>query len=368
MMVTWWWIVGGMAGASGLTAWAAHRYWQGRLALVRRDAEADRDKLRAKIYAWEEFAQAADKLMPVLVEQVKAVIAHTEQAAMDLIGRFQGIAARASQQASEAGRLYEEKDSRVETFMTDSDRMLGEFMEGVSTSSRITKEVTASMAQASSSVQAISGMLAEIEFIADQTSLLALNAAIEAARAGDQGRGFAVVAEEVGRLAKRSAEAATRVRRLVEAVQQSVAQAAAQVAGFASVDLQSIQTAKAHVDELTRLMVRRNQALSSGMVEEKSRAEGLAADVSHIVVSMQFQDMTRQRLEHVAEPLLALREIVTRLRREEAPPDLLRPIEQLEQSYTMPHERDVMRAAQQGVVHKSAPGRCLADHEAVTLF
>lgn len=58
-----------------------------------------------------------------------------------------------------------------------------------------------------------------ISQISSQTNLLALNAAIEAARAGEQGKGFAVVAEEVRKLAYESAQAAAKVKELIDGIQ-----------------------------------------------------------------------------------------------------------------------------------------------------
>lgn len=94
--------------------------------------------------------------------------------------------------------------------------LLTEKSEENSDASLKTGKIIVEMDKNSSEISAITEAISQI---AEQTNLLALNAAIEAARAGENGRGFAVVAEEVRKLAMQSSESATKVKELIDKIQ-----------------------------------------------------------------------------------------------------------------------------------------------------
>ena len=153
----------------------------------------------------------------------------------------------------------------------------------------------------------LNGLLDQIENVADQTSLLSLNASIEAARAGDAGRGFAVVATEVRKLADKSRAAAEDTRGLTEAITRQSSVIYKRLGDSA---VRSRDEGVAAQAELISLMAtiressNSNQAVVSNL-SEKSLA--ISQSLGRVVTAFQFQDLLRQRLEHVAYPLAELR-------------------------------------------------------------
>ena len=115
----------------------------------------------------------------------------------------------------------------------------------------------------------ISEITAMIDNIAFQTNLLALNAGVEAARAGEAGKGFSVVASEVRALSMRATEAASEIKKRVEAVGVHVQTGVSLVHETGS----ALETIITRVGEVTEAVTRIADAVSEQSVALRNVSE-----------------------------------------------------------------------------------------------
>jgi len=159
-------------------------------------------------------------------------------------------------------------------------------------------------------VGALTPLIKVITSIAQQTSLLALNAEIEAARAGSAGRGFAVVAFEVRKLAVLSTEAAADISRKIHATSKKVGEEM----GVARASLEQHEASSAmsqlvaDLGEMQAEFARNGELLFDVISEVDANYEESVNRLSQALGHIQFQDVMRQRMEHVQEALVEMRE------------------------------------------------------------
>ena len=295
------------------------------------------------------------QVLPVLAGQLKAVIEHTEQAAMDLSQSFFRINAKAKEQVrdvqdifrgisgekSQTGALYDIRDN-LNSLSLGLEQLLRLIERNVDSTERIVKQ--------SRNIEDIVNKSNEITEI---SRVLSINATIEAARAGQHGRGFAVVASEFKKMTEKSETATEEIQEIVEMISKLGNSIHAETRESVEMSRQLGDKVKSgnreSVEQIDTMINRAVRDLEK--VGEKTQA--LAADISSIVMSIQFQDITRQRIEHVIEPLKEFGEDLQKLQdlleNSGSPGDFASAtsgdfIDRLTAKYTMAEEKKVAEA------------------------
>jgi methyl-accepting chemotaxis protein len=254
----------------------------------------------------------------VMHEQIGDSLAESEREVVVVIEQIDTLNARAGKQREHiarsiksAGDLTEDTQTRVENnkgviaaiemqleAQTDEFRNNFERIQGLA-----------------GDVRALTPLIKVITTIAQQTSLLALNAEIEAARAGSAGHGFAVVALEVRKLAVLSTQAAADIAAKINATCQRVDEEMSQA--HASLEQHEASNAMKHLaadlGEMQSEFSRNSQLLLDVITEVDANYAESVTRLSQALGHIQFQDIMRQRMEHVQGALLEMRDHLLRL-------------------------------------------------------
>ncbi len=187
---------------------------------------------------------AFDKMVGTLrtmTEQTKEVVNALSSASTEISASVTEIASGATQTATAANETSTTVEEVRQTAMDSNrkskhvsesaqkavqisqagEKAVAATIDGMRRIERQMESIAESIMKLSEHGQAIGGIIATVEDVAEQSNLLAVNASIEAARAGEHGKGFAVVAQEVKSLAEQSKQATSKVRNILDDIQKA---------------------------------------------------------------------------------------------------------------------------------------------------
>jgi len=273
----------------------------------------------------EPVREALEEVRSSLVDELGHATRELHQA-MDLLrdavtelgGGFDGLSRKTGQQQSLLRQIIDGQGEgvSVQDFAARTSDLLAHFVDMVVQMSRESLRIVYRIDGMAKEMDAVFGLLKNVNTIAEETNLLALNAAIEAARAGESGRGFAVVAGEIRNLASHSNQFNEQIGSHVERARAAMGELRGLVGTMASQDLNVALSAKGGIDAMMAHVTESDARTSKVADQVVEINRGLGTDVATTVRSLQFEDILSQLINQTRQRLVELQDITTECTRD----------------------------------------------------
>jgi methyl-accepting chemotaxis protein len=255
----------------------------------------------------------AARLLDLQRAQLDSVSVTTERAALDIVARLERIdgLTRTLATTTQATRVASAQClTRARSDAADDEQTIGT-LEGFV--DRRAEAMASRRARLSKIIARTAGLRGHTDALAESArtmKILALNAQIEATRLGNEGEAFRVIASEMRAFAGRAEGVGRAVGEAIEGVAEEVdAELGVEAEAAARADAEEHAALHAVTGGIRRAIEEKlhHHERSAAVADELARVSAEIADlVVDALASVQFQDIVRQRLEHVGKALLDL--------------------------------------------------------------
>lgn len=276
----------------------------------------------ALLERWMALADMQQRVIATLMSEITHTSSFVETEADALSQRFQRLALSAEEQTSRVESLthlavdieVEGETVRIDHIAGLLEETLSDVVEKILMLSKDSMSMVYALNELSENVDRVDSCMVKLSSINKTTNMLALNARIEAERAGTAGAAFRVVAQEVRELSKATADLSVSMQNELNTVTAGIANGRETLQRVATIDMSQNILAKDRLEVLLAALLRRSESLNR-IVSDAFREAGLiSGDVESMVTGIQFQDRTKQRLEHVVDTLGVISEALDEIK------------------------------------------------------
>ncbi|HYD57860.1 MAG TPA: hypothetical protein VEB41_13210 [Burkholderiales bacterium] len=274
------------------------------IARMRRSADQDAQQLLAR---WASMTRDSKLQLEEVDQHVTEVMTHAESAVIEIGRRFVEVTRKTRKQVELAVGLLsrtgseEQATDSLTDYINKSDTLLKDLGQQLLALGEQLAVLAAKQEAVREDSKRIDGALDQLAGLASQIRVLALDSS---RRGSSDNRAFVEMTDRVRDLSMNADESSRAIRRTLEDIKSQASSTDAAIRSLAQQARDAGRRSNQQVAELTGATLTKMQEVNAALGEIGDLGERIQADINQIVIELQFQDITQQKLQRLKQPML----------------------------------------------------------------
>jgi hypothetical protein len=260
---------------------------------------------------WDSAALANRRSLDAVTESVEEVIKLTETAVVEISRNFRVVVAKANEQTEAVMSLLKgegggaaEGGLSLPDFIKAYDAQLLNVTTHMTGFSTAADEMASHQRRVSEHARVMEETIDGLRTMASQISRIALDGSVAMTSQTLNPRDFVEMTDRIRAISAQAHELTRNTRQGLDAIGDEVRQGNKRTTQVAEAARRAVEVARAEIATLNAATIGQTRQIEATLKRINELSMEIQQDINHIIVAMQFQDITRQKLERLHKPAL----------------------------------------------------------------
>jgi hypothetical protein len=260
---------------------------------------------------WDAASQVNRKKLDMVHESVEDVIRLTESAVTEISKRFRVLVGKANEQTEAAMSLLKPGDEgghrgilSLPEFIKAYDSQLVNVTSHMTSFSQAADDMASHQKRVSEHAQVMEKTIDGLRNMASQISRIALDSSVAMTSQTLSPRDFVEMTDRIRAISAEAHELTRKTRAGLDAIGDEVRQGNRRTTQVAEAARRAVEIARNEIGTLNEATIEQTRQIEATLNRVNDLSVEIQKDINQIIVAMQFQDITRQKLERLHKPTL----------------------------------------------------------------
>ncbi|HTS84903.1 MAG TPA: hypothetical protein VMG61_07340 [Usitatibacter sp.] len=259
---------------------------------------------------WDSASETNRKRLEMLTASVEEVIGLTETAVTEISKNFRVVVAKAHEQTEAAMSILHEDEGKragilsLPEFIKAYDTQLQNVTTHMSGFSVAADEMANHQKRVSEHAKVMEETIDGLRNMASQISRIALDSSVAMTSQTLNARDFIEMTDRIRAISGEAHELTRKTRQGLDAIGDEVRQGNKRTMQVADAARRAVEVARSEINTLNEATIEQTRQIEATLKRINDLSVEIQKDINQIIIAMQFQDITRQKLERVHKPTL----------------------------------------------------------------